>query len=46
VAVLATCCIILEIRVKREIYRIIEKICLFMLGIVGLIVGILGLISK
>ncbi len=37
---------LLEIKVKRKVYEVIEKLCLFMIGIIGLLVGVIGLLVK
>jgi len=37
---------ILGIKAKREVYEILEKICPFAMGIIGLIVGVIGLLAK
>lgn len=46
VAVLCTLSVYLEIRAKRDVYRILEKICLFSLAILGTLIGIVGLLAK
>lgn len=51
VVILATACLcaictVLEIKAKRKVYEIIEKICLFMIAIAGLLVGAIGLLAK
>lgn len=37
---------LLEIKAKRKVYEVIEKLCLFMIGIIGLLVGVIGLLAK
>ena len=46
VAMLCTLCVYLEIKAKKDIYKILEKISLFSLAILGLLVGIVGLLAK
>lgn len=45
-AVLSTISVYLEIRVKRDPYRILEKVSLFSLAILGVLIGIIGLLAK
>lgn len=46
VAVLGTVCVYLEIKAKRDLYRILEKVCFFTLAALGVVVGIIGLLAK
>ena len=46
VALLCTLSVWLEIRAEREVYRILEKVSLFSLAILGVLIGIVGLLAK
>lgn len=45
-AILCTICVYLEIKVKRDLYQILEKICLFALAGLGTLIGIIGLLAE
>jgi len=46
VAILCTLSVYMEIRAKRGVYRILEKVSLFSLAILGVLIGIVGLLAK
>ena len=46
VCLLGTLCVYLEIKTKRDLYKISEKISLFSLAILGVLIGIVGLLAK
>lgn len=46
VAGLCTVCVYMEIRAKKDVYRILEKICLFSLAGLAVLIGIVGLLAR